>query len=48
MLAARKYSGKFMVRIPPNVYRGLSIGAAEAGVSLNHLASANSHIKAGF
>ncbi|MFA7173100.1 MAG: type II toxin-antitoxin system HicB family antitoxin [Kiritimatiellia bacterium] len=39
-LATRKYSGKFMVRIPPNVHRELSIEAAEAGVSLNRLASA--------
>lgn len=39
-LAVRLYSGKFMVRIPPEVHRKLAIEAAEAGVSLNRLASA--------
>lgn len=39
-LAIRAYSGKFMVRVPPEVHRRLSIEAAEAGVSLNRLASA--------
>ena len=39
-LATRKFSGKFMIRIPPNVHRELSIEAVEAGVSLNRLASA--------
>ena len=38
-LAGRKYSGKFMVRIPPAVHRNLAVEAAEAGVSLNRLAS---------
>ena len=38
-LANRHYSGKFMVRVPPEVHRNLSIQAAEAGVSLNRLAS---------
>ncbi len=38
-LATRGYSGKFMVRIPPEVHRNLAIKAAEAGVSLNRLAS---------
>lgn len=38
--ATRAYSGKFMVRVPPEVHRKLSIEAAEAGVSLNRLASA--------
>ncbi|MCF6248506.1 MAG: toxin-antitoxin system HicB family antitoxin [Desulfobacula sp.] len=28
-----------MVRVPPEVHRTLAIKAAEAGVSLNHLAS---------
>ncbi len=36
----KKYSGKFSVRIPPEVHRDLSIQAAEAGVSLNRLISA--------
>ena len=39
-LALRHYSGKFMVRIPPDVHRKLAIEAAEAGVSLNRLAGA--------
>ncbi|HVO84315.1 MAG TPA: toxin-antitoxin system HicB family antitoxin [Syntrophobacteria bacterium] len=38
-LASRRYSGKFMVRVPPEVHRDLAIQAAEAGVSLNRLAS---------
>ena len=39
-LAARRFSGKFMVRVPPEVHRQLAVEAAEAGVSLNRLASA--------
>ncbi len=39
-LASRRYSGKFMVRVPPDVHRELAVEAAEAGVSLNRLASA--------
>ena len=39
-LATRSYSGKFVVRVPPDVHRRLSLEAAEAGVSLNRLASA--------
>jgi predicted HicB family RNase H-like nuclease len=38
-IAARHYSGKFMVRIPPDVHRKLAIQAAESGVSLNRIAS---------
>jgi len=38
-IAIKKYSGKFMVRVPPEVHRALSLKAAEAGVSLNRLAS---------
>jgi len=38
-IATKRYSGKFMVRIPPDVHRQLAIEAAEAGVSLNRLAS---------
>ncbi len=38
-IASRRYSGKFMVRVPPEVHRDLAIRAAEAGVSLNRLAS---------
>jgi predicted HicB family RNase H-like nuclease len=39
-IAGKRYSGKFMVRVPPDVHRQLAIQAAEAGVSLNRLASA--------
>ena len=38
-IASRHYSGKFMVRVPPEVHRNLAIKAAESGVSLNRLAS---------
>ena len=38
-LAARKYSGVFKVRVPPEVHRKLVVQAAEQGVSLNRLAS---------
>ncbi len=40
-LSTRKYSGKFMVRVPPDVHRRLAIDAAESGVSLNRIASSN-------
>jgi predicted HicB family RNase H-like nuclease len=39
-IALRHYSGKFTVRIPPDLHRRLALEAAEAGVSLNRLASA--------
>ena len=39
-LTSRKYSGKFMVRVPPEVHRQLAVEAAESGVSLNRIASA--------
>ena len=39
-LAGGKYSGKFMVRVPPEIHRRLSLEAAEAGISLNRLVSA--------
>jgi predicted RNase H-like HicB family nuclease len=38
-LASRSFSGKFMVRVPPEVHRELVLEAAEAGVSLNRLAT---------
>jgi predicted HicB family RNase H-like nuclease len=38
-ISARSYSGKFMVRVPPEVHRLLAIQAAESGVSLNRLVS---------
>jgi hypothetical protein len=39
-LAAKRYSGQFRVRIPPQVHRSLALEAAEQGISLNRLASA--------
>jgi predicted HicB family RNase H-like nuclease len=39
-ISAKKFSGKFMVRVPPEVHRHLAIEAAESGVSLNRIASA--------
>ena len=39
-MADRTYSGKFMVRVPPETHRSLAIRAAEQGVSLNRLVSA--------
>ena len=38
-VAGKKYSGKFMVRVPPETHRMLAIEAAESGVSLNRLIS---------
>jgi len=38
-LASRKFSGKFIVRVPPDVHRDLTLQAMEAGVSLNRLAT---------
>ena len=37
--AARQFSGKFVVRVPPETHRMLTIQAAESGVSLNRLVS---------
>ena len=39
-IACRQYSGKFMVRVPPEVHRNLAIRAAESGISLNRIVSA--------
>ena len=38
-LTGKRYSGKFMVRVPPDVHRSLAIEAAESGVSLNRVVS---------
>lgn len=38
-ISTRPYSGKFMVRVPPEVHRMLAIKAAESGVSINRLVS---------
>ena len=42
-LATKNYSGKFMVRVPPETHRSLAIQAAEAGVSLNRLVASRLH-----
>ena len=39
-IATKRYSGKFLVRVPPEVHRNLAIQAAESGISLNRIASA--------
>ncbi len=39
-LADRKYSGRFIVRVPSLVHRALATEAAEQGVSINRLVSA--------
>jgi predicted HicB family RNase H-like nuclease len=39
-LGSRRYSGKFMVRVPPEVHRQLAMEAAEEDISLNRLVSA--------
>ena len=38
-IATKTFSGKFMVRVPPETHRMLTIQAAESGVSLNRLIS---------
>ncbi len=39
-LSSRQYSGKFVVRVPPEVHRRLAIEAAEEDISLNRPVSA--------
>ncbi|MBN1690379.1 MAG: toxin-antitoxin system HicB family antitoxin [Dehalococcoidia bacterium] len=39
-IAARRFSGRLLVRIPPEVHKELTIEAAEAGVSINRIISA--------
>lgn len=38
-IALKQFSGKFMLRIPPETHRLLAAEAAEAGISLNRLVS---------
>ena len=38
-ISRRHYSGKFMVRVPPEVHRKLALEAAEEDISLNRLVS---------
>jgi predicted HicB family RNase H-like nuclease len=39
-IATRRYTGKFQVRIPPEVHRRLCLEATEEGISLNRLINA--------
>ena len=39
-LASRRYSGRFVVRVPPETHRSLVAAAAEDGISLNRLVNA--------
>jgi predicted HicB family RNase H-like nuclease len=39
-IACKRYSGKFMVRVPPEIHRNLAIQASESGVSLNRIVGA--------
>ena len=38
--STRHYSGRFLIRVPPELHRALALEAADAGISLNRLASA--------
>ena len=38
-IMTKKYSGKFQVRIPPELHRHIAMQAAEQGVSLNRYVS---------
>ncbi len=38
-LFSQSYSGKFVVRVPPELHRKLALEAAEAGISLNRIAN---------
>ncbi|MGO1502248.1 MAG: type II toxin-antitoxin system HicB family antitoxin [Marinobacter sp.] len=42
-IATKSFSGKFMVRVPPDTHRSLVIQAAESGVSLNRFISSKLH-----
>lgn len=42
-LSSRKFSGKFLVRIPSELHRNLAIEAQEQGISLNRLVNAKLH-----
>lgn len=39
-IASRRFTGKFIVRVTPDVHKKLAIEAAESGVSLNRIISA--------
>ena len=38
-IAIKRYSGKFLLRIPPELHRQLALEAAESDISLNRLVS---------
>jgi len=38
-ICSKRYSGKFMVRVPPELHRRIALEAAEEGISLNRLIS---------
>jgi len=38
-ISLKDFSGKFMVRVPPEIHRQLTVQAAESGVSLNRIVS---------
>jgi predicted HicB family RNase H-like nuclease len=38
-ISTKRFSGKFMVRIPPELHRRLMLEAAESGISMNRLVS---------
>lgn len=38
-IADKNYSGKFMVRVPPDTHRALAVKAAESGTSINRIVS---------
>lgn len=42
-IATKAFSGKFMVRVTPDIHRSLAIQAAESGVNLNRLISSKLH-----
>lgn len=39
-VSTRRYSGRFVVRVPADVHRRLALEAAESGMSLNQCAAA--------
>lgn len=39
-LSVKTFSGRFQVRIPPHLHRGLAVKAAEENISLNRLVGA--------
>ena len=47
-LAGRKFSGKFVMRVPPAVHRSLAIRAAEEGISVNRFAAARLEVESLF